>query len=84
MSPYQQYFTGTTTHTVTLPDVTTLVFGHSFKIVNRSTGAVAVNSSGGNLLVSLTTMTWGRVVCILVTGTTSASWSYEPGASPVV
>ena len=84
MSPYQQYFTGTTTHTVTLPDVTTLTLGHSFKIVNRSTGTVTVNSSGGNLLVSLTTMTWGRVVCILESGTTSASWSYEPGSTPVI
>lgn len=84
MSPYQQYFTGTSTQIITLPDVTTLNIGHSFKIVNRSTNSITINSSGGNLLKTLTTMTWGRVVCILTTGTTASSWSYEPGSNPVI
>ena len=74
-SPYQQYFTGTTTHTVQLPVVSTLTLGHRFFIANTSTGAVAVNSSGGNIIQSLASGTSAIVTCILTSGTTAASWS---------
>jgi hypothetical protein len=84
MSSQQQYLTGSTTHTVTLPDVTTMALGQSFKFVNRSIGAVVINSSGGNLLVSLGTLAWGWATCILTSGTTAASWSYEPEGVLVV
>lgn len=51
-SPVQQ-FTGTTTQTVTLPDCTTLSVGYQITILNRSTGAVAVNNNGGSLQQSI-------------------------------
>ena len=45
-SASDQYFTGTTTHTVTLPVVTTLVNGQSWWLSNNSTGTVTVQTSG--------------------------------------
>ena len=69
-----QFFTGTTTQTVTLPVASTLVLGQQFCILNRSTGLVTVNSSGGNLVGSVNPNTALWVTCILTSGTTAASW----------
>lgn len=70
-----QYFTGTSTQTVTLPVVSTLVLGQSFEIVNRSTGNITVNSSGDNLVTTVRAGSSARIQTILVTGTTAASWN---------
>lgn len=51
-----QQFTGTTTQTIKLPDATTLSVGMSFTILNRSTGSITVQNSGG---VDLQIMTGG-------------------------
>lgn len=74
-STYQQYFTGATTQTVTLPVTSTLTLGHSFYIMNNSTGAVTINSSGGNVVLVVAGGTVGSVTCVLTSGTTAASWS---------
>jgi len=74
-STYLQFFTGSTTQTVTLPVTSTLTLGHQFMIVNNSTGAVTVNSSGGNAVMVLAAGTSVEVTCILTSGTTAASWS---------
>lgn len=72
-----QYFTGTLTHTVTLPVVSTLVLGQSFHIVNSSTQNVTVNSSGGNLVQTMGTGSSATYTVILTSGTTAASWNVE-------
>ncbi|HTH93413.1 MAG TPA: tail fiber domain-containing protein [Candidatus Paceibacterota bacterium] len=69
-----QFFTGSTTQTVTMPVVSTLALGMQYWINNNSTGAVTVNSSGGNNIVVLAAGTSARVTVILTTGTTAASW----------
>ena len=74
-STYHHDFTGTTTHTVVLPDVTTLFVGYSYFIDNDSTGAVTVNSSGGNLVKVFPAGFFGIVTCVAITGTGAASWS---------
>jgi hypothetical protein len=74
-STYQQYFTGVTTQTVTLPVTSTLNLGFGFRIVNNSTGIVTVNSSGANAVVAMQPATQAIVTCILTSGTTAASWS---------
>jgi hypothetical protein len=43
-----QQLVGTTTHTVVLPDATTLDLGTPYVIANDSTGAVQVNANGGD------------------------------------
>ena len=74
-STYLQYFTGTTTQTVTLPVATTMTLGYGFKIVNNSTGAVTVQSSGANTLTVMQPNTVLEVSCILASGTGTASWN---------
>ena len=73
-STLQQYFTGVTTQTVTLPATSTLALGQQFVIKNLSTGAVTVNSSGANLVATVAANTQVRLTCILTSGTTAASW----------
>lgn len=81
-SLWTQYFTGVTTQTIALPVVSTLVVGHTYLIVNLSTGALTVNSSGGNLVTTVPAGVIAAVRCILVTGTGAASW-HASGVSPV-
>lgn len=77
-STTNQYFTGVTTQTVTLPVVTTLpALGFPFRIVNLSSGTVTVNSSGGNLVATVTANQQVDLTCILLTGTAAASWNVE-------
>lgn len=69
-----QEFTGSTTQTVVLPVVSTLTAGQSFNIINRSSGALTVNSSGGNLVQTIAAASSAEVICVLITGTSAASW----------
>ena len=76
-STQEQYFTGTSNQTIVLPVVSTLALGHSYVIHNNGTGTLTVNSSGGNLVGTVTAGHSVLVACILITGTTAASWSLE-------
>ena len=73
----QQIFTGTSTQTVVLPVASTMVVGQRFLIENNSTGTVTVNSSGGNLVISVPGGYSVKVTNILTSGTTAASWDAE-------
>ena len=72
-STYLQFFTGTTTQTVTLPSNGTV--GMQFYIRNNSTGAVTVNASGGGLVRIAGGGTRIMVTCLTASGTTAADWS---------
>lgn len=72
-------FTGSTTQTCTLPVASTLVLGLSFTIVNMSSGVVTVQSSGSNTLQAMAANTILTVVCILTSGTGTASWTWTYG-----
>jgi hypothetical protein len=74
-SAYNQFFTGATTQTVTLPVVTTLTLGHQFVIVNNSTGAVTIQSSGANAVQIVSPGGTAKVTCILTSGTSQTSWN---------
>lgn len=84
-SNINQFFTGVTTQTVVLPVVTTLpALGFQFRIVNLSSGTVTVNSSGGNLVASVTANQQVTLTCILLTGTDALSWDVKfSGATSV-
>ena len=73
-SSQYQVFTGATTQTITLPVTSTLGTGWSFHIVNNSTGSLTVNSSGGNLVVTVIAGLSAMVTCIGTTLTTAADW----------
>ena len=72
-----QFFTGSTTQTVVLPVVSTLVTGQRYEIHNNSSGAITVNSSGGNLVATVPAGVTTICTCILITGTTAASWDAD-------
>jgi|GEM_PF-1354811 len=74
-SANQQFFTGSTTQTVTLPVTSTMVLGQRYVIQNNSTGVVTVQSSGANTVTALPTLTSATFTVILTSGTTAASWS---------
>ena len=74
-SSCQQYFTGSTTQTVTLPVASTLVLGIQYVITNLSSGNITINSSGGNLVQTLTQNQSATITCILTSGTASSSWN---------
>lgn len=74
-STYLQFFTGSTTQTITLPVASTLTLGQQFRITNNSTGTLTVNSSGGNLVLTVPPATVAIITCILISGTSAASWS---------
>jgi hypothetical protein len=76
-SLYQQFFTGSTTQTVVLPVTLTLTLGYKYRVVNNSSGVVTVQSSGANTVYAVPA--GGDVIftCILITGTTAASWDYK-------
>jgi hypothetical protein len=76
-SNYKQYFTGSTTQTVVLPVASTMTLGQTFYIENNSTGNLTVNSSGGNLVVTVIPGSVVLITCILTSGTTAASWDVD-------
>lgn len=76
-STYLQYFTGTTTQTIVLPVASTLVLGQQFCIVNLSTGTITIQSSGANTVQAVSSNYYCIVTCILISGTTAASWSVQ-------
>jgi len=80
-SNYHQFFTGTTTQNAKLPVTSTLVLGQDFRIVNKSSGVVTVQSSGSNAVVAMVPNSECILTCILLTGTTAASWDYKYGGN---
>lgn len=74
-STYLQFFTGSTTQTLVLPVTSTLVLGQQYYIKNNSTGAVTIQSSGGNTVRIIAGGARAMVTCILTSGTSAASWS---------
>jgi hypothetical protein len=89
-STQKQFFTGTTTQTIVLPVTSTLVLGMGYLIENNSTGILTVQSSGANEITTIPSGLTVLFTCILITGTTAASWDYSQvginsvGALPVV
>ena len=72
-----QRFTGATTQTIVLPVTSTLAAGVSYSIENASTGNLTVNSSGGNLVITVIPGVTVQCMCIGTALTTSADWDAE-------
>ncbi len=87
-SMFQQFFTGSTTQTVTMPVASTCYVGWKIRIVNNSSGIVTVQSSGANTIYAVPA--GGDVIftCILASGTAAASWDYKDykasGSAPAI
>lgn len=73
-STQYQLFTGTSAHTVGLPDTSTLTTGWSFHIVNNSTGNLTVNSSPPSLVATVPAQMTLMATCISTSGTGPTDW----------
>lgn len=71
---YTQVFTGSSTQTVKLP-TTSVPQGAVYQIINQSSGAVTVQSSGANTIVILAGGTNAIFTAVVATPTTAANWS---------
>jgi len=76
-SNHYQRFTGVTTQTVVLPVTSTLTTGMSYAIENASTGNLTVNSSGGNLVITVIPGVTVQCTVIGTALTTAADWDAE-------
>ena len=72
-SPKTTQFTGSSTQTCVLPNATTLTVGHSFIIINRSSGAVTLNMNGGTLLQTMAASSVA-IVTLMNNGTAAGTW----------
>lgn len=68
-----QSFTGTTTQTVALPDVSTLEIGSCVYIENLSTGIVTVDTADGATVQAMAAGSLLVMTCIAITGTGAGS-----------
>jgi hypothetical protein len=68
-----EQFTGSSTQTCVLPNATTLTVGHSFIIINRSSGVVTLNMNGGSLLQSMASSSV-CIVTLINNGTAAGTW----------
>lgn len=72
-STQDQRFTGSTTHTLTLP-TTSITAGMYFDVWNQSSGAITINASGGALVKTLAGTSYTRVKAMIATPTVAADW----------
>jgi hypothetical protein len=79
-SDRNQQFTGSSTQTLVLPNATTLLIGHQFYVMNRSSGAVTVNMNGGSLLQTMAGSSFA-LFTLINNGTAAGTWdsAYSSG-----
>jgi hypothetical protein len=71
-----QVFTGTSTQIIVLPAVSTLTQGTDYIIVNQSTAALTIESSGANSIVVLGAGQIATLTSNATSGTGAAVWNY--------
>lgn len=71
-APFQQ-FTGTSNHTVTLPNATTLANGQEIMVANRSSGQITVQDNGSNILKTLAASSMGIFTLVSNSGS-NGTW----------
>lgn len=71
-----QFWTGASTQIVKLP-TTSVVAGGQYTIVNNSSGAVTVQSSGANTITILAASTSATFTSVVATPTTAANWNSQ-------
>lgn len=80
-SNQQQYFTGSTAQSLTMPVANTLVVGQYWSVINNSSAIVTIKSSGGNTIIALPANSETTVTCVTASGTDATSWTTSPAVS---
>lgn len=74
-SPHLQYYTGTIAQVVRMPDVTTLVLGQQWRIVNITNKNTQVQSFNGTQIRTLVPADQGRTyTCISISDNSDNGW----------
>ena len=73
----QQIFSGATFQTVQMPVVATLATGQAYRLINDSSNALFVVSSGSNAVVTMQPLTQALLTYNGVAGTAAASWDVQ-------
>ena len=76
-SSHQQFFTGTSTQTITLPSTATLTLGWPITITNNSTGNLSVQTSTAVALGTVLPGTTMEFTCVDTAVNTAAGWGME-------
>ena len=74
LSPQQQYFSGSTTHTLKLPSTATLTLGQTYRIHNDSTGVVSVQTSTAAALAAIPNEIEVSATVVSTANNNAASW----------
>jgi hypothetical protein len=69
----QQFFTGSTTQTIKMPDATTVPLGYSLEFTNRSSGTITIQKSDASSIGTVSSNARTRVVCT-ANSTAAGSW----------
>ena len=84
-SAVYQRFTGVAAQSVVLPDAGTLQLGSFFELHNNdTTGSLTVKSADGSTVMTVLAGQIVRLVCVLASGTTAASWKFAVCGFPGV
>ena len=84
-SAVYQRFTGVAAQSVVLPDAGTLQLGSFFELHNNDTsGSLTVKSADGSTVMTALAGQIVRLVCVLASGSTAASWKFAVCGFPGV
>ena len=78
-----QAFTGTTTHTVTLPTTSSCQLGTSYLFINNSTGAVTIQTATAITVIVLATLSSTEIICTSQATDDASSWLITPSGGSV-
>lgn len=74
-SPFITFITGAGGIVITLPVVSTLALGTEYLFINNSSGTVSVNSSGANLIATISAASTATLINNAITGTSATVWN---------
>ena len=84
-SAVYQRFTGSSAQSVVLPNAGTLQLGSFFELHNNdTTGSLTVKSADGSTIMTALAGQIVRLVCVLASGSTAASWKFAVCGFPGV
>lgn len=75
-----QIFTGSSNHSLVLPDATTLANGIAFNVINASTGTITIYLHDGSTVQSTLSSNSAVQIILTTNGVSNGTWSNKIGA----
>ncbi len=83
-SPEYTYFSGTSAQVVQMPVTSALKLYQSYTVSNSTTDSILINSSGGNLIQTMSANSVAILTCINTASTTASAWAVQYISTPVL